>query len=297
MATMSPRTFTPALVILVLLIAVSAGCNSTGAGTGTDEDVTLYKRGGITIAIPDEYAHQLLIDPGAAYEDETTLIKIYQKSAYEKYNGMGFLFSVDRFTQAQYELFLGSDGSGRSFFARDDAYYYGFFIATDVQTMPEDSENFKKLLSAVGDYVKRDMITRHSLTAYSDSEFFDRDYTYDSEHIFIDYYPYYAFNGSKEAARTLILSQPVTRGDKGIWCVERWKDDNGNIYPYFPAEDGIPSAQYYSGLQAGSDTGRDTSWLDPEQAALAFAKKYFGHPGATAESFSLSVNQPSPATD
>ena len=202
-----PKMAIYALAAVLLAAVFAAGCTYTGAGGDTDKDVTLYERSGVTIAIPKEYADQLLIDP-AEYDDETTLIKVYQKSAYEKFEGMGFLFRIVRYTEAQYEQFLCSDGSGQSFFAKDGEYYYGFFFATDVQS-PGDYEAFSQLFSEAGDFVKSDMISRNGLTAYSDKEFFNKTYTYESEHIFLSYYPYYAYNGSKEEVWTLILSQPA----------------------------------------------------------------------------------------
>lgn len=39
------------------------------------------------------------------------------------------------------------------------------------------------------------------------------------------YYPYYGMSGYEDQADTvytLILSQPVTQGETGIWCVDRW---------------------------------------------------------------------------
>ncbi|TEB08598.1 Regulatory protein BlaR1 [Pelotomaculum schinkii] len=288
-----PKMLLPTLLVMILILAAAVGCTFTGANGNSAKDVALYERAGMTIAIPNEYEDQLLIDP-VEYNDETTLIRVYQKSTYEKYEGMGFLFSIVRYTEAQHEQFLSSDGSGQIFFAKDETSYYGFFFATDVQA-PDDYEAFSKLFSAVGDYVKSDMITRNGLTPYSDDEFFNRNYTYDSGHIFLSYYPYYAYNGSKEEVWTLILSQPVKQGDTGIWCVERWKDQNGNIYTYFPDENGTPSTKYYAERQAECDSGSDMSWLDPKQVALAFVKRVFDHAPATLDSLLISDNPASPA--
>jgi len=288
-----PKMLLQMLLVMILILTAAVGCTFTGANGNLAKDVALYERAGVTIAIPNEYEDQLLIDP-VEYNDETTLIRVYQKSTYEKYEGMGFLFSIVRYTEAQYEQFLSSDGSGQSFFAKDETSYYGFFFATDVQA-PDDYEAFSKLFSAIGDYVKSDMITRNGLTSYSDDEFFNRNYTYDSEHIFLSYYPYYAYNGSKEEVWTLILSQPVKQGDTGIWCVERWKDQNGNIYTYFPDDNGTPSTKYYAERQAECDSGSDMSWLDPKQVALAFVKRVFDHAPATLDSLSISDNSASSA--
>ena len=161
-----PKMLLPTLLVVILILAAAVGCTFTGANGNSGKDVALYERGGVTIAIPNEYEDQLLIDP-VGNNDETTLIRVYQKSAYEKNEGMGFLFSIVRYTEARHEQFLSSDGSGQSFFAKDETSYYGFFFATDVQA-PDNYETFSRLFSAVGDYVKSDMITRNGLTPYSD---------------------------------------------------------------------------------------------------------------------------------
>ena len=41
------------------------------------------------------------------------------------------------------------------------------------------------------------MISRNSLTAYSDDQFLNQDFTYDSAHAYVKYYPYYTFDGDK----------------------------------------------------------------------------------------------------
>lgn len=281
----------PVLLTVVFLAALVSGCAS--------DKVTLYKRGGMTIAIPKDYADQVLIDP-VEIDDDRILISLYQKSTYEKEPGTGLLFRVVRYTEAQYEQFLSSDHSGQGFFAKDDAHYYGFSSPTDVQA-PYDWEAYQELASSLKDFIKTDFTKRNRLTAHDDNEFFGRTYTYDGEHVFIKYYPYYAVDGSKDEVWTLCLSQPVTPGDGGIWCVERWRDQYGNVYPYFPDEDGVPSREYYADLQAEIDTKRQdpqfdpkTSLLNPEHAASEFVKKAFGHT-ARAGSFERAENSGAPS--
>lgn len=271
------RTMLGALLVLVAAIlpaTLLSGCTFAKAD--------LYKRDGLTIAIPKEYAGQLLIDPVEG-DDQSILISIYHRPAYEKYPGMGLLFSIVRYTEAQYEQSLSADGSGLSFFAKDDKYYYGFVFPTDVQS-PDDHAAYAGLFSSLGDFIRNDFVQRNRLTAYDDEEFFGRTFTYDSEHVFIKYYPYYSVNGSKEEVWTLYLSQPVKQGDEGIWCVERWRDNIGNVYVYFPDGDGVPSREYYAALQAEADAARqdpqfvpETSLFDPGFVALEFVKVVFGH--------------------
>lgn len=260
---------------LITVIAIMVSVSACASG------VTLYKRGGVAIAIPKEYADQLLIVPAQA-DDERILITLKEKSTHEKYPGMGLLFSIVRYTEAHYEQFLASDGSGLRFFAKDDRYYYGFMFPTDMQAY--DYESYAQLLESLRDFIESDFLKRNRLTPYDDSEFFGRTYTYDGEHVFMKYYPYYVVNGKKDEVWTLCLSQPVKQGEGGIWCVERWRDQYGNIYPYFPDADGVPSGEYYAALQAGEDARRQdpqfdtkTSLFSPEYAAYGFVEKVFGH--------------------
>lgn len=275
---LKPRALSSAVFLALFVICVAAlvpGCTSA--------KVNLYRRDGLTIAIPKQYAGQLLIDP-VDHEDGRTLLSIYLKSTYEKYPEMGRLFDLVRYTEAQYEQALTSVGTGLSFFAKDAKHYYGFSFPTDVQQLPDDHEAYAELFSSVGDFIRKDFIQRNGLTAYDDQEFLGRPYTYDSEHIFIRYYPYYSVNGTKDVAWTLYLSQPVKQGEGGIWCVERWRDEIGNVYVYFPDADGVPSREYYAALQEETDAARKaqqfdvgSSLLDPQHVAAEFVKSVFGH--------------------
>ena len=148
----------PVLLTVVFLAALVSGCAS--------DKVTLYKRGGMTIAIPKDYADQVLIDP-VEIDDDRILISLYQKSTYEKEPGTGLLFRVVRYTEAQYEQFLSSDHSGQGFFAKDDAHYYGFSSPTDVQA-PYDWEAYQELASSLKDFIKTDFTKRNRLTAHDD---------------------------------------------------------------------------------------------------------------------------------
>ncbi len=284
--------------------------DTSQAPASLQEDVTLFEKFGLTAAIPNEIVDSLIIQiepEGETDEGKDMLFSVYEKRSYEAYQAVysegyaGYIFSIMRYSEARYEQFLGSDGSGESFFAKDDTYYYCWFTPTDVQFYYEgahegdlgtDSDEWKawRELNEKCEAIRDDFIARNNLNVYSDSEFRDKAYTYDSAHIFLSYYPYYAYNGSKDEVRTLVLSQPATKGDGGIWCVERWTDRHGYIYPYFPDAGGVPSREYYAALQADCDKGMNTEWLVPEEAALYFVKAYFGHDPATPDSFERTEN-------
>jgi len=269
-------------------------------------DETLYEKLGLTIAIPNEYIDQLLIFTNS--ESETNLISVYEKRSYEESMAdhgfkAGAMFSIARYTQAQYELVLSTDGSGKSFFARDDNYYYSWVQPTDVQFYRSGNDNLDTgsdgwnawiVLHKKRDEIGEDFIARNNLTAYSDSEFRDREFTYDGQHLYVLYYPYYAYPDTAavrgmsrwDNTYTLVLSQPAAQGETGIWCVERWYDnDYGNLYYEFPYETGLSAADYYSQLQSASDSGDDLFRLDPVQIALEYAHNRFNHSLATEASF------------
>lgn len=245
-------------------------------------NVTLYG----TIAIPTAIQDQLLINPHNS--SDNTLIEVYETASYTQSQadfggdyGMGFLIAIKRYTQAEYEAYLCYDMAGHSIFATDDTYYYAKQVATDVQFYRSDIETYTEetmedwgaLMAQTNDIVD-DFILRNNLTPYDERVDRDADYTYDGDHVTIRYNPY----GSGDQFYTLTLSQPVTQGEGGIWCVERWTDSYGNVYLVFPSViDGVDvsATDYYSASQADCDAGIDTAWLAPLTVAQYFVDEWF----------------------
>lgn len=96
--------------------------------------------------------------------------------------------------------------------------------------------------------------------------------TYSGNHILIK------FPLSLGDISQLFLSQPVIQGERGIWCVERWKDTNGNEYYVTPQTDGL-TIDYYRDLQEQCDQGHQPSLLDPLQVALNYTNTHIGIDG------------------
>lgn len=269
---------TAALVLLVSLFAV--GCTFTDAPV--PEDVTLYPYGELNVAIPNELVPKLVIRTGEELGDSELLISVTQKASLvaarahgiEDSEGLGWLFAIRRYTRAEYERWLCADGSGQQFFATDGEWYYCKLFPTDVRFFPmsddpSEREHWEYLNETVVPAICDDFITRNDLEAFDGSAFFEQEFTYDSPHRYINFYPYYAASGSKEESCLLVLSQPVKQGEDGIWCVERMIDNTyGSVYPWFP-DAGIPAADYYAQLQLECDAGtRD--YIDPLHAAHTF---------------------------
>ncbi len=74
----------------------------------------------------------------------------------------------------------------------------------------------------------------------------------------------------------ILLSQPAKTGVKGIWCVDRWMDENGNMY-YNIIQSDLSLKEYYAQIQEQVDNGKNQDLLDGEKVALNFIKEYLDH--------------------
>lgn len=303
----------PTVLLSVILALTVAGCALTGGAEPTpvpgaggetarpsvpeatplpEEDVILYKSDGLTAAFPKEIYDQLLIFPGDADDNGVplTVLSVYEKQSYEDsmkdYGfGAGFLFSISRHDQAQYEQFLMADGSGQEHFATDGSVYYCWNVATDVQFYRSGSTDYSNVdftpwttLTERMEEIRADFISRNGLTPYSDSAFFSRDFTYDGEHRYVSFVV-----DSYSISYMLTLSQPVRAGEDGIWCVERYLDTQYGWTSYAfgmegtptPQDQGIPAAEHYQSLQEAADRGERPDLLNPLEAAKTWLRESY----------------------
>lgn len=95
--------------------------------------------------------------------------------------------------------------------------------------------------------------------------------TYPGNHIIVDV----SFHQQKGYSdQRLLLSQPVKQGDGGIWCVERWSDEMGNLYYNYVS--GAEEDAYYAEQQAQCDEGHKVGLLNPEDVAMTFLRDEMG---------------------
>ena len=244
--------------------------------------------------VPEAYADRVIAgrDPEPA---DNVLLSFWYAPDYDGDYG-GWLFWVYRWDQADFEEHLcDADHSGISCFAKDaDGYYYAVHIPTDVNFSPENSEDYTAIQTALMDWAQAAVLAVPGVESFPEAAvqaLRNQPFQFESYHITAAYYPYYAVNGDRETAWTLILSQPATQGDGGIWCVEQvWFP--GGEYPdrrVVRPETDLPMADYYADLQAQADDGQADWALDPVEVCLRYAYSYEGgHLDATAESFELS---------
>lgn len=303
-----PRMAAYTFAAVVLIVAVAVGCTFTGAKE-TDEQPTetveqpiesidselesseakaIFQCGDYEVEIPAECLYDVWVEIGEGDDGliisvtELASLAASERDGYSAEDGLGWLFSIVRYNRTEYERTLCADASGISFFARDDQWYYAYVVPTDVRyyrsgddALSEDWGNWEEL-NAMGPSVREDFITRNGLEPYDDSAIW-AGYTYEGEHRFVDFYPYFYANGSTDEGFVFVLSQPVRQGKGGIWCVERMMDGYGNVYLWFP-DSGMPSAEYYAQLQAECVAGSRTDLLDIEQVCIYFIEEsgYFG---------------------
>ena len=244
--------------------------------------------------VPEAYADRVIAgrDPEPA---DNVLLSFWYAPDYDGDYG-GWLFWVYRWDQAGFEEHLcDADHSGISCFAKDaDGYYYAVHLPTDVNFSPENSEDYTAVQSALMDWAQAAVLAVPGVEPFPEAAvqaLRNQPFQFESYHITAAYYPYYAVNGDRETTWTFILSQPVTGGAYGIWCVEQvWFPDGE--YPdrqVVRPDTDLPMADYYADLQAQADDGQADWALDPTEVCLRYAHSYGGgHLNATAESFELS---------
>lgn len=185
-----PKTAVCTLIAVAVIAAVAVGCTFTGAkeaGGSADGDYTLYDCDGLTVAVPNEYIDQLIVRTGEELENGAALISVYEKASVEAAaadeiddpirGGLGWLFSLLRYDQEQYEQYLNGSHDGRSVFAQDGEWYYCYATATDARfyfgggklPIEEALAQWEMLNDQVCPSIRDDFIERNGLTPYSDA--------------------------------------------------------------------------------------------------------------------------------
>lgn len=95
--------------------------------------------------------------------------------------------------------------------------------------------------------------------------------TYPGNHIIVDVSLHQQKGYSDQR---LLLSQPAKQGADGIWCVERWSDEMGNLYYNYVS--GAEEDAYYAEQQAQCDEGHKVGLLNPEDVAMTFLRDEMG---------------------
>ena len=251
---------------------------------GSSYATTLFGRCGMEAAIEGKYLDALTIFDGES-AGAGCIVRVYEKRSYDEAMqdfgaGAGFLFSIERLSQAELEHHICNSIDGLAVFARDDEFYYARGFATDVQLYRSNGKMESAVwteLQSLGEEVTADFITRNDLVPYTLDSFYEQETTYDGAHLC---YAYYEVPIDAEPTLTLLLSQPVRQGEGGIWCVERVYDPYYDLtYYYFPAcrDVSVGSAEeFYAAAQAQCDAGERFDLLEPVDVCIDFVETYVG---------------------
>lgn len=276
-----PKTALYTLVVVILIAVIALGCTFTGAPKGALlEDAVLYELGdGLTLAIPADISEEILVEFPAEKQQEPNFPYVYHRDSYEAGiedfgSPAGFLFKLFRESQVEYEqTYLAADGgAGQVIFARDDQWYYGMGVPTDLQFhigsdeidfSSREYQRWEYILSRITD-IQTDFAARNGLTLFDATDDLDRPFLWEGNHRYVE-----CRNADGTLFLTLLLSQPVKQGDGGIWCVEGSAEDKYDIWhKHLPPDIQIPAAEYYETLQAQVDEGHRPGLLDPIQTAM-----------------------------
>ena len=269
-------------------------------------DAALYDLGGgLTLAIPTDIVEDtmVLFEEDLGDGSEPVFPKVYHRSSYEAgmedFDApMGFLFSFFRYDQIGYEqsYLVADGGTGQTVFARDVAWYYGMAEPTDVQfyvsggdinTDSPDYQSWEYVCSRIPD-IQADFMARNGLTPYDGGAELNQPFLWTGEHRYVEVH-----STDYAVSLTLLLSQPVTQGSGGIWCVEGSFDNNyggwGRELPYGIQ---VTAAEYYADLQAQVDQGHRPGLLDPVQAAMEWYQEKYDAETLDGLTFTLMEGEP-----
>lgn len=272
-------------------------------------DAALYDLGGgLTLAIPTDIVEDtmVLFEEDLGDGSEPVFPRVYHRSSYEAAiedfdAPMGFLFSFFRYDQVGYEqnYLAVHGGTGQTIFARDGEWYYGMAYPTDVQfytadgdqdTDSADYRRWEYVCSRIPD-IQADFIVRNGLTPYDGGAELNRPFLWEGEHRYVEIH-----SADYAVSLTLLLSQPVTQGSGGIWCVEGSFDNNyggwGRELPYGIQ---VTAAEYYADLQAQVDQGHRPGLLDPVQAAMEWYQEKYD--AETMDGLTFNLMEGAPAGD
>lgn len=261
--------------------------------------------GGLTLAIPTDIVEDtmVLFEEDLGDGSEPVFPKVYHRSSYEAAiedfdAPMGFLFSFFRYDQVGYEqnYLAVHGGTGQTIFARDGEWYYGMAYPTDVQfytadgdqdTDSADYRRWEYVRSRIPN-IQADFIVRNGLTPYDGGAELNQSFLWTGEHRYVEVH-----SADYAVSLTLLLSQPVTQGSGGIWCVEGSFDNNyggwGRELPYGIQ---VTAAEYYGDLQAQVDQGHRPGLLDPVQAAMDWYREKYDAETLDGLTFTLMEGEP-----
>lgn len=270
-----PRMMAVTALAVALIAALTVGCTFTAAQPGSSPAADLSPEEALA-QLPEDLAEQVVL------EADGGRFTYYYASDYGTDWG-GLIGSLEQVTPVDFEQNYPSweMTGGYTCLGRDDGGYYILSEPTDVSFDPAHQEGYRAAAEALTAWLAETLAACTGFTPAEEDpvyQAFQSEYTFPGSHVNVLFYPYYGLSGYEDKAEesyTLILSQPVTQGETGIWCVDRWYDSGGNLHYAVPETD-LTMAEYYGKLQEECDQGHRPGLLDPIQAAAEYMEAWTG---------------------
>ena len=262
-------------------------------GDGTFDFSQLYE-------LPDDLADDVTVVIGERDDSDPHFrasVNYYYTADYDPEDlSFGRLLGVQQVTPGGFERYFFADG----IYERpgwDGTYYYHITGPSDMQCSLENMEDYEQVSTRLREWLMSVFENDEDIQPVnvSDTPFVD-DFSYSGNHIDATITPV----GSEEVICTLVLSQPVTQGAGGIWCVERIYYPGESEPQYIiPQNDEYSAAEYYALLQAQADAGEAFScatagydegntavnfvyeWLGLDSAEIGYSEMYSADKGAS----------------
>ena len=236
-------------------------------------------------ALPAELADKVVVTgPGDVTEGGSGVLATYYYAPDYNTEWGGLLLQVGRYSQVGFEqsYYSWELTGGCSYLGRSGDWYYACHSPTDVNFNLDHYDDYHATGTALRAWLE-ELAGAAELTPMEEDTFYQRvtgSLSYPGgEHLRVSYRPYYGLSGYGEKAEntvyTLVLSQPAAQGEGGIWCVDRWVDQNGTRYLVVPEAD-QPMDDYYAALQIACDAGDRPDLREPAAVALAFEEAWSG---------------------
>lgn len=177
----------------ILLCGSLVSCQ-TKAGSSTppasstnqnDDEFTVYKYHDFSVAIPNQFLDQLIVNEGSPTRNgNEVIVTVHEKASVEAgkadgmEDGLGLLFNIVCFDRTEYEAILADDMGvgGITFFAKNEDTCFAWGKSTDVQlyrdngVLSEDDFETWTTLSAMSTTVQREFISRNNLQPINSDE-------------------------------------------------------------------------------------------------------------------------------
>ena len=150
-----------------------------------DDEVTVYKYHDFSVAIPNQFLDQLIVNEGSPTRNgNEVIVTVHEKASVEAgkadgmEDGLGLLFNIVCFDRTEYESILADDMGvgGITFFAKNEDTYFAWGKATDVQLYRDNGvltdEDFDTwvTLAEMSTVVQREFISRNNLNSIDTDE-------------------------------------------------------------------------------------------------------------------------------